>query len=78
MKITHSAVQLLLNDLQREQADEREILRAILDKLPDEHACARSSWSSRPQRRGGLAPAAARFVRSHEPRITIVIQPEPS
>jgi hypothetical protein len=37
MKITHSAVRLLLNDLQREQADEREVLRTILDKLPDEH-----------------------------------------
>jgi hypothetical protein len=37
MKITHSAVRLLLNDLQREQAEEREILHAILGKLPDEH-----------------------------------------
>jgi hypothetical protein len=37
MKITHTAVKLLLGDLQREQADEREILRAILGKLPDEH-----------------------------------------
>ncbi len=37
MKITHSAVRLLLNDLQREQADERAILHAILEKLPDEH-----------------------------------------
>jgi hypothetical protein len=37
MKITHSAVRLLLNDLQREQAEEREVLRAILEKLPDEH-----------------------------------------
>jgi hypothetical protein len=37
MKIAHSAVRLLLNDLQREQASEREILRAILQKLPDEH-----------------------------------------
>jgi len=37
MKITYSAVRLLLNDSQREQADEREQLRAILDKLPDEH-----------------------------------------
>jgi hypothetical protein len=37
MKITHSAVKLLLNDLQREQAQEREILRGILEKLPDEH-----------------------------------------
>ena len=37
MKITHSAVKLLLNDLQREQASEREVLRHILEKLPDEH-----------------------------------------
>ncbi len=27
-----------LNDLQREQASEREILRRILDKLPDAHS----------------------------------------
>jgi len=37
MKITHSAVRLLINDLQREQADEREILWRIVEKLPDEH-----------------------------------------
>jgi hypothetical protein len=37
MKITHSAVRLLFYDLQREQAAEREILRNILGKLPDEH-----------------------------------------
>lgn len=37
MKITHSAVRLLLNDLQRGQADERDLLRGILGKLPDEH-----------------------------------------
>ncbi|HEY0517472.1 MAG TPA: hypothetical protein VGD00_10155 [Solirubrobacteraceae bacterium] len=37
MKITYSAVRLLLDDLQREQAQERETLHAILDKLPDEH-----------------------------------------
>jgi hypothetical protein len=37
MKITHSATRLLLNDLQREQAEERETLRSILEKLPDEH-----------------------------------------
>src|SRR5580704_17463076 len=34
MKITYSAVKLLLNDLQREQHDEIDILRSILDKLP--------------------------------------------
>ncbi len=37
MKITHTAVKLLLDDLQRGQAGEREILRRVLDKLPDEH-----------------------------------------
>ena len=37
MKITHTAVRLLLDDLQRGQAGEREILRRILGKLPDEH-----------------------------------------
>jgi hypothetical protein len=37
MKITHTAVKLLLDDLGRAQAAERGILRRILDKLPDEH-----------------------------------------
>ena len=37
MKITFFAVRLLINDLQREQADEREILWRIIEKLPDEH-----------------------------------------
>lgn len=37
MKITHSAVRLLHDDLQRDQASERTVLRGILDKLPDEH-----------------------------------------
>jgi hypothetical protein len=37
MKIAHSAVRLLFDDSQREQTSEREILRGILDKLPDEH-----------------------------------------
>ncbi len=37
MKLTHSAVKLLLNDLQRGQADERAVLWSILEKLPDEH-----------------------------------------
>jgi hypothetical protein len=38
MKITHTAVRLLLNDLQREQDPERQILWGIVEKLPDEHA----------------------------------------
>jgi hypothetical protein len=37
MKITHTALKLLLDDLRRGQADEREILRRVIDKLPDEH-----------------------------------------
>ncbi len=38
MKIVHTAVHLLRDDLQREQADELHILQQILEKLPDEHA----------------------------------------
>ncbi len=38
LKISHTAVHLLLDDLQREQADEVQILQRILEKLPDEHA----------------------------------------
>jgi len=38
LKITHTAVHLLLDDLQRGQADEMQVLHAILSKLPDEHA----------------------------------------
>ncbi|HXB63950.1 MAG TPA: hypothetical protein VNV42_03630 [Solirubrobacteraceae bacterium] len=37
MKIAHTALRSLLNDLRREQHDERDIVRRILDKLPDEH-----------------------------------------
>jgi hypothetical protein len=37
MKITHTALRLLYRDLGREQADELDALRAIIDKLPDEH-----------------------------------------
>lgn len=37
MKITHTALKILFDDLQREQADELDVLRRILDKLPDEH-----------------------------------------
>jgi hypothetical protein len=38
MKITHTALKLLLNDSQRDQQTERELLWQILNKLPDEHA----------------------------------------
>ncbi len=37
MKIAHTAVHLLLDDLGREQEPGRAILRRILEKLPDEH-----------------------------------------
>lgn len=38
MKILHTALRLQLLDTQRQQEDQRALLRAILDKLPDEHA----------------------------------------
>lgn len=38
MKLAHTAVKLLLDDLQRGQSEERHVLARILDKLPDEHA----------------------------------------
>ena len=38
MKITHTAVKLRFDDSRREEAAEREALRRVLDKLPDEHA----------------------------------------
>ncbi len=38
LKITHTAVRLLLDDLGREQDAERQILWRILEKMPDEHA----------------------------------------
>jgi len=37
MKIVHTALKLLHDDLRHEHADERELIRRILDKLPDEH-----------------------------------------
>jgi hypothetical protein len=37
MKITHTALRSLYRDLGREQAEELEILRRAIDKLPDEH-----------------------------------------
>jgi hypothetical protein len=37
MKITHTAVKVSFDDTRREQAHEREVLRRILEKLPDEH-----------------------------------------
>ena len=37
MKITHTALRSLYRDLGREQAEELEILRRTIDKLPDEH-----------------------------------------
>ena len=37
MKITHTAVKLAFDDTQREQAQERDAFRRVLEKLPDEH-----------------------------------------
>jgi hypothetical protein len=38
LKILHTAVKLLHDDLGRDQADERRVLAGVLEKLPDEHA----------------------------------------
>ena len=38
MKIVHTAVLVLTKDLGRHEADELEVLRRVLGKLPDEHA----------------------------------------
>jgi hypothetical protein len=37
MKVTHTALHLLLDDLQQEQAGEIELLNGIIAKLPGEH-----------------------------------------
>jgi hypothetical protein len=37
MKITHTAVKVMFDDTRREQAEERDVLRRVLEKLPDEH-----------------------------------------
>jgi hypothetical protein len=37
MKTVHTAAKILFDDLEREQEDERKVLRRILEKLPDEH-----------------------------------------
>jgi hypothetical protein len=38
MKITHTAVKLLLDDTRRDQEEERRLLWSVLEKLPDEHS----------------------------------------
>jgi hypothetical protein len=37
MKITHTALRVLFDDLTRSEAAEIEVIRGILEKLPDEH-----------------------------------------
>jgi hypothetical protein len=38
LKIVHAAVKLLFDDLTRAQETQRDVLRRVLDKLPDEHS----------------------------------------
>ena len=38
LKITHTALHSLLDDLGHDEADVKAIVRAVLDKLPDEHS----------------------------------------
>jgi hypothetical protein len=38
LKITHTALHSLLDDMGHDEADVKAIVRAVLDKLPDEHS----------------------------------------
>jgi hypothetical protein len=38
MKIAHTATSVLAKDLGHDESEEGEVLRRVLDKLPDEHA----------------------------------------
>ena len=38
LKITHTALHALLDDLGHDEADVKDVVRAVLDKLPDEHS----------------------------------------
>jgi hypothetical protein len=38
LKVTHTALKALLDDFGYEQHDVHQLIRAVLDKLPDEHS----------------------------------------
>jgi hypothetical protein len=38
LKVTHTALKSLFDDLGHEEADIREVVRGVLEKLPDEHS----------------------------------------
>jgi hypothetical protein len=38
LRITHTALKSLFDDLGHDEADAREVVRAVLAKLPDEHS----------------------------------------
>jgi hypothetical protein len=38
LKVTHTALKSLLDDFGHEQHDVHQLIRAVLDKLPDEHS----------------------------------------
>jgi hypothetical protein len=38
LKVTHTALKSLFDDLGHDEADVREVVRAVLAKLPDEHS----------------------------------------
>lgn len=38
LKVTHTALRILRDDLGHDEADELRVVRALLDKLPDEHS----------------------------------------
>ena len=38
LKVTHTALKSLFDDLGHEERDVQDVVREVLDKLPDEHA----------------------------------------
>lgn len=38
LKVTHTALKSLLDDFGHEEHEVQELIRAVLDKLPDEHS----------------------------------------
>lgn len=69
MKITYAALKLLLNDTQRGQTHEREILWRILEKLPDEHTMRAISLDRKPPHIGRAGGSAVLPVAEHRQQL---------
>jgi hypothetical protein len=64
LKITHTALRSLLDDFGHEESDVHNIIREVLDKLPDEHAMRAVRLETELERElgGGGAPAVLEEV----------------